>query len=178
MLRTELLSSENSSGLESFYCGDDDLDDFLKSDALKLFDEHVCVTFLAFLETDDIDNEFVGFISLVADALTLDSSEKLPDIPLTVVPALKIARLAVSSDARSRFKGIGTTLVRKAFLDGLDLTHSVAARFLTVDAYPNAISFYEKLGFQKNLAQTYKKRRRNCSMRLDLFGELPAWLDI
>jgi len=47
---------------------------------------------------------------------------------------------------------------------------------LTLDAYPDSVPFYKKLGFVFNRAADYRDRR-NPSMRLDLFSvEEPPWL--
>ena len=50
-------------------------------------------------------------------------------------------------------------------------------RFLSVDAIPEAVEFYEKLGFEPNLHGSYQgKNRGTTSMRFDAFAPtLPQW---
>ena len=62
-------------------------------------------------------------------------------------PAIKIGRLAVS--AKYRGLQIGTKLLN-LIKDMLDSDNNYSAfRFITVDAYLTAVSFYEKNGFVK-----------------------------
>lgn len=64
-----------------------------------------------------------------------------------------------------------------AWMKGADLAKTVATRFLTVDALEGALTFYSDLGFVRNTAKTYTKKKQHVSMRLDLFApEVPAWV--
>lgn len=127
-----------------------------------------------------------GYLTLMADAVVLKPNERkklrdaagnalaFDDHP--VVPALKIARLAVCKESRDEFRGVGEALVRFAFYTGLGLSEVTGCRLLTLDAYPDAIPFYEKLGFVRNLDGAYAGKPRP-SMRLDLFARVPpSWL--
>jgi len=44
----------------------------------------------------------------------------------------------------------------------------VAVRFVTVDAYPNRVTWYEKYGFKQNAY--YARKDRHVSMRYDIFN--------
>lgn len=171
-LRIDPLTPHDSSRFETFSCGVPDLDDFLREDAWKYHDAHISFTYLATL-----DGVTVGFISLANDTISLDAEEQegLPPV-MFPVPALKVTRLAVNLEAKQRLGGIGTALMAIAWIRGASLADSAACRFLTLDAYSGAITFYEGLGFVKNLAKQYKKKR-HLSMRLDLFApEIPSWV--
>src|SRR5688572_503337 len=65
------VSTEDRSLLAGFSCGDVDLDDFLKSDALELEDRGVVRTYLALY-----DDNLAGYESLLADAIRLETSER------------------------------------------------------------------------------------------------------
>ena len=181
-LQIEPLLSNHLPRFASFTCGDADLDSFLKDDSLRLHEAHLSFTYVAIYRISEDHSETVGYISLSTDALTLDGDQGekdgLPEIGFRVVPALKIGRLAVSESARGRIRGLGMALMGAAWIRGVDLASSIALRFLTVDAYPTAVGFYQKLGFTPNLSSIYKgKGRRTLSMRLDLFApEEPSWL--
>lgn len=67
--------------------------------------------------------------------------------------------------------------MRHAFDKLMDLSESTGCRFLSVDAIPSAISFYERLRFVPNEHPSYQgKKRDTTSMRFDAFApELPEW---
>ena len=92
------------------------------------------------------------------------------------VPAIKVARLAVCKDFRAVSSGTGRELVRFACWLGLRASRAIGCRLVTVDAYPDAVRFYEEIGFGHNSAKPYKERARP-SMRLDLFApDVQGWL--
>jgi len=79
--------------LSKFDCGDLDINDFLRQDALIHQKERIASTFLFVYK-----NQILGFCSLAADAIYLDLEEKIGSIPLGTVkrysqyPAVKLAR--------------------------------------------------------------------------------------
>ena len=100
----------------------------------------------------------------------------LADSDPQYVPAIKIARLAVCKDFRAGNSGTGRELVRLACWLGLAASRAMGCRLVTVDAYPDAVPFYEDIGFVHNSAGPYKGNTRP-SMRLDLFSpEIHGWL--
>jgi ribosomal protein S18 acetylase RimI-like enzyme len=174
------LTEEIRSAFEGFSCGDADLDDFIKSDALRLQSLNVTQTY-----TGWCDGEPVGYVSLMTDAVILQTRERerlsTPGLSMgsddhPVVPALKIARIAVDARFKDKNRGCGTLLARFAYLTALDVASVAGCRLLTLDAYPESMGFYEKLGFQPNRAKEYRERNHP-SMRLDLFAaEPPDWV--
>lgn len=175
------LTDALAAGFADFSCGDEDLDDFIRSDALRLQSLNVARTYVA-----QVGDMLCGYVSLMADAIVLKANERkkirhkdghaldYDDHP--VVPALKIARVAVRKETREACRGLGEALVRFAFLQGLALAETVGCRLLTLDAYPESMGFYEKLGFVPNRDATYAERDHP-SMRLDLFAAVPpSWL--
>jgi hypothetical protein len=115
LLLVRLLTDEDKALLSAFTAGDKDLDDFLKSDALRLQGLNVVKTFLAI----HLAEGQVGYISLLADAVVLETKERkklaLSHQDHPVIPALKVARLAVGEDFRKRYRGAGEALMRFAF---------------------------------------------------------------
>jgi hypothetical protein len=171
------LTSADLAGVAAFSCGDADLDDFVRTDALQLQGERMVATYVA--RASRAGNvAVVGYVSVLVDAIVLQGPERKKMKVKTghpIVPALKIARLGVTSD-RQRSVGIGTTLVAFAHYVGVSLGESVGCRLLTVDAYPQSVAFYERLGFVPNKAKEYRDRGHP-SMRLDLYAAVrPAWL--
>lgn len=82
-----------------FSCGDDDLDDFIRTDAFRYQALNVAHTYLGFVE-----RRLVGFFTLATDAIRLSTSERKKtkangerlrhdDHPF--IPAIKLARIGV-----------------------------------------------------------------------------------
>lgn len=127
-----------------FQSGNIDLDRFFSRYAgQNQFRHHVGTTYVVI----EGDKAIVGFATVAASELaTAHLSEakrkRLPDYPL---PVLRLARLAV--DQRRRGQGVATILLRAVFT----LAHSMATDMgccgVVVDAKPDAVAFYEKLGF-------------------------------
>ncbi len=149
--------------LSIFDCEDNDLNSFLKDDALIYQNGSLAITYLCLYK-----NQIIGYFSLSSDAIRLDIGEKEampePKRRLGEYPAVKISRLAVHKDFRKRV--VGTFLVKAAVgkIAGA-IIKEIGVRFVTVDAYEQATEFYKKLGFTQNLA---KKRTSGLSMRYDL----------
>lgn len=115
-------------------------------------------------------------MSLIADAIKLSITEKevhALNYPFRTIPAMKIAKLAVSNPVQGKYKGLGTYMVNKALaLARLCNRQLFACRFLTVDAdvehNETVIEFYTKNGFVPN-SEMNNKRTKTISMRKDIY---------
>ena len=124
----------------------------------------------------------LAYMSLVADSVQLTKSEKelveLGLIPFSTFPAMKIGKLAVDSEAKAKYHGIGSLMIRLArgFTSNLN-GNGIACRFLTIDAdvenNPNVTEFYIKNGFVLNERLNHKNRL-TVSMRKDIFVDETA----
>lgn len=173
-LIVRVLGAGDASLVQTFTCGEADLDDFVRTDALRLQTHGVVRCYLAFFGA-----ELVGYMAVLSDAIVLETKERkrlalgAGDHP--IVPAVKIARLGVSEPFRRTHAGVGTALVHIAHAMALDIADRVGCRLLTVDAYPESVAFYERLGFVPNRAKPYRDREHP-SMRLDiLLPAPPSW---
>jgi GNAT superfamily N-acetyltransferase len=157
---------------DSFDCGDQDLNDFLRHDAEKYQTELLSHTDLALL-----DDRIVGYITLLSDSIVLKTPEKksvldkLSDQHRSIYafPALKIGRLAVQTEYQH--SGIGKWLLEHAIGTAVQMNFDLAVgcRFITLDAYPSAMGWYEKNGFVLN--KNYKDpARTHPSMRNDILN--------
>jgi GNAT superfamily N-acetyltransferase len=118
----------------------------------------------------------VGFITLAGDAIELYQKERPDGVALPRLPALKIAQLAVDLGARGR--GVAKELVAFALLIARQVRGQIGCVYLSVDAKPDVVGFYEKLGFKKNKAEIRRRKERErdrydesaapVSMRLDI----------
>lgn len=144
--------------LKSFTCGRDQLDEFLLEDA-RDYDAHgITSTVVVFVPGRVAP---AGYFSLSADSVRLTESEEfelgLPfDAPISYYPAVKLTKLATSSDLQSQ--GLGEAIVE--LICGLVTEVPFAVRVLTVDAVnqPKVIAFYERVGFVESLADRREKK--------------------
>lgn len=127
----------------AFCSGNIELDRFFQRYAgQNQFRHHIGTTYVA------VDGgTLLGFATVapsviaVAD-LPTRKRKRMPQYPL---PVLRLARLAV--DERARGQGIGSALLRAIFLLAHRMAEDLGCIGVVVDAKPEAIPFYEKLGF-------------------------------
>lgn len=143
-MRLKVRRLEADDDRTKFRSGNVELDRFfLRYAGQNQFRHHIGTTYVA---VDD-DRAIAGFATLTASELStsLIPAAKRKRLPQYPVPVLRLARLAVDEKARGR--GVGSALLRFVFV----LAHRMAADFgcvgVVVDAKPEAVAFYEKLGF-------------------------------
>ncbi|GHU70412.1 N-acetyltransferase [Spirochaetia bacterium] len=154
--------------LADFSCSVEEYTEYLKQD------DHVALTWLLY---DVATGGIVAYMSMINDAIKLSVSEKelhSLNYPFKTIPAMKIAKLAVSQSFRKTYKGVGSFMIDAAKGLALDCnTDYSACRFLTVDAdienNESVLSFYEKNGFIQN-SEMNNKNRKTISMRKDIFA--------
>lgn len=143
---------ENES-IPCFDCGDDDLNDFLLHDAGLYYNVRLATSYV--VENSE-ENSVIGYFSLAHDRISLT------DFPSNSAynrfrkqffsqgkmfksyPALKICRLA--TDKNYHRKGLGAMIVNM-IIASYQQDNKAGCRFITVDAYADAIPFYFKMGF-------------------------------
>lgn len=131
--------------LKKFDCGTEVLNSFLVRYALKNDELGIGRTFIALDDNDQISGYFTLATAQVAyKEIPEDYKVKLPKYP---IPALRIARLAVSKDLQG--KGIGKWLLAQAFTKIIQVADVTGLYFIIVDAKETSKSFYEHYGFQK-----------------------------
>ena len=147
------LNPENS--VKDFRCGDPDLDDFIQSRASG-FQKHLLAVSYACADAET--GRMLAYCSLANDKVAVgdfkDKTEfnrfrKKQGFPnekrLKSYPAVKLCRLGVDESAKGQ--QIGTTVldyIKSMFV----FENKTGCRFLTVDAYLEAVPFYEKNGFR------------------------------
>jgi GNAT superfamily N-acetyltransferase len=128
-----------------FQCGDGDLDGFFKDDWYPHFNQLLAVTYCMYQ-----GERVVAMVSLFndkIDANEMGSGKRL--IPnrkrKRSYPAVKVGRFAVAKDFQRQ--GIGEDLMDflKVFFI---VRNKTGCRFITLDAYPKAATFYERCGFK------------------------------
>jgi predicted GNAT family N-acyltransferase len=159
-LNAHIIRLDSDTEIKHFESGDDDLNNFLLNDAKDYQNSLLSITY-----TIQSDAETVAYYCLSNDRLSQQLEEKSIWNKINRLisnkkrrksyPAVKIGRLAVSKKFAN--KGIGTTIINTIIrlYKNSSLQHA-GCRFVIVDAYKNALSFYEKNGF-KYLTENDKK---------------------
>lgn len=126
-----------------FRSGDIDLDRFFARYAgQNQFRHHIGTTYVAV----DPAGVIRGFATVAATELSPEviAGSRKRRGPYQL-PALRLARLAVDESARGA--GIGSLLVRAVLHLAIQMADDLGCVGVVVDAKPDAVAFYEKLGF-------------------------------
>lgn len=139
--------------IEQFDCGDEDLNDFIINDAPLYRKTLLAVTYV--LE-NKVSGQVVAYFSVANDRISIKDFPSNTDFNrfrkhkfvndkrLKSYPAIKICRLGIDKSVQG--KQIGTFLID--FVGTLFVSDNKSGcRFLTVDAYSQAIPFYLKNDF-------------------------------
>lgn len=159
-----LIGKFKSKKRKKFLAYSENINNFLKSEALEEQKQALNTTFLLFMEED-----LIGFISLCNDSIRLALEEKEEDkVPYTNIPALKIARLAI--DKNHQYNGWGDFMINFAVSIAIKIREVSGIKFLTVDCYEHRLSYYvDKLGFKINVNQAPNRQPDNpWSLRLNI----------
>lgn len=134
-----------------FDCGDNDLNEFLLVNAIQYQEELLAVTYYLETETDT-----VLFFSLSNDKITSIENKKsfwrkirglFPHAKHRKdYPAVKVGRLGVNKKYQRTGSNLGSHILDyiKSWMVNDNKT---GCRFITVDAYVDAVPFYQKNGF-------------------------------
>ena len=128
---------------KNFCCGSIELDRFFRQFAgQNQFRHHIGVTYVL---ADH--SRIAGFVTvsageMVAETLPANVRRCLPEYPL---PIMRIARLAV--DTQFQGLGLGKRLLRASLQLALEMKALYGCVGVVVDAKPESLAFYKKIGF-------------------------------
>jgi len=154
-----------------FDCGRAEQNEFLYERAWDDQQEFLSTTYL-FL-SDDV---LAAYATVLMDSLSLSRTER-GGIPYRHVSACKVGQLGV--DRRFQARGLGRFSLSYAVALARDVAARIACRYVSLDAQPDLIEWYERFGFTVNRgrqAERIEDARRHqrdhhaiaVSMRLDL----------
>ena len=144
MPRAEVRRLLHTDDRSQFTSGNIELDRFFQRYAgQNQFRHHIGTTYVA---VDD--DRILGFATVSAAEIEVVELPKarrrrLPGYPL---PVLRLARLAV--DQRAQSQGLGLLLLKAVFLLAQRMADEIGCVGVLVDAKPEAVSFYERYGFE------------------------------
>jgi GNAT superfamily N-acetyltransferase len=133
---------------DSFSCGEESLDDYIKRRASQELKKLISTTFVLTDSPNRIAMGYYTISSYSVDAAVLDDAfaKSLPRYPL--LPATLLGRLAV--DLNQKGKGYGGRLLVDSMKVALDTSKRIASMALVVDAMnDDALSFYLKYDFRQ-----------------------------
>ena len=137
--------------LDSFDCGKEDLNRFLKRQAWNSQQAHSAQTYVLAKEL-----AVVGYYSLAAGSVTYEGATERAKKGLArhPIPVILLARLAV--DVSLQGKNIGPALLKDALLRAASAADTIGARALLVHAKDgNAKGFYEHFNFEPSPSDPY-----------------------
>ena len=150
--------------IKSFDCGDADLNDFIWNRAESYNKALLSVTYVF---EHKASGKVIGYFSLANDKISIDDFNNNTEFNrfrrhrfanekrIKSYPAVKICRLGIDNDFHGY--GVGSMLIdfiKSYYKRG----NNAGCRFLTVDAYHNAVTFYERNSFHQ-LQQEEKKTK-------------------
>ncbi|MDR0693698.1 MAG: GNAT family N-acetyltransferase [Prevotellaceae bacterium] len=147
----DIVKLEANMDINAFESEDRDLNDFLLKDAKNYSKSLLAVTYLL-----QIGDETVAYFSLSNDSLIKNDREQpvwnkinriIPnDKRRRSYPAVKIGRLAVAK--KHAGKGLGSRIILTIQNMYINESQRAGCRFLIVDAYRDALPFYQKKDFK------------------------------
>ena len=137
----------DTSQVDNFDCGNDDLNDFLCTDEVTNYEnEMLGKTTLVYY-----DGELTGYYTLSSTSLGVryvqhkTGFQRLSEYRINELPALLIGRLAI--DMKWQKKGVGRFIIQRIAMLALDQSKNQGVRLLVVQAKEEAFDFYTKCGF-------------------------------
>ncbi len=137
----------------TFDCGDNDLNDFILNESPRYRSARLAVTYV--IEVKESDH-VVGFFSLANDRVSISDFESKTEFNrfrkkrfvnekrIKSYPAAKICRLGIDLSAKGQSLG---TFILDFIKSYFAIDNKTGCRFITVDAYINAVPFYLKNKF-------------------------------
>jgi GNAT superfamily N-acetyltransferase len=137
---------EEQDEVESFDCGDEPLNNYLKRHAWANQQKSLIgVTYVALDES--APRTVIGYFTLATASVPRDAFPKkyVRGLPPYELPLILLARLAV--DRRFSGKGLGHALISEAFKVALRVADDVGCRCVVTDAYRERVGWYARYGF-------------------------------
>lgn len=90
----------------------------------------------------------VAYMAVCMDAVVLGTREKPAALRYKNLAALKLAQLGVDHTLKGR--GLGTLIIYDVVNLAIELSQRVGCRYVTLDAQPDLVEWYQRLGFKIN----------------------------
>jgi GNAT superfamily N-acetyltransferase len=132
----------NRTDVINFKSVNEDLNGFLKDDALKAHENMTSITYVCFW-----NRILVGFATLAAATIEVKHIDgpRIAGYTPNTYPCIRLARLAVDKNYEGR--GIGPYLLLWAMGKFEKISKQIGCRYLTVDSKRESMWFYKKYDF-------------------------------
>ncbi len=154
--------------VESFDCGNKDLNDFLNTEEVRRYEqEGLGTTHLVYYKGQVVAYFTVSFGSLYVEYLkSWKSFSRMAELKIDSIPAIMIRRLAVARAFQGR--GIGRALIRFVAGLALETRGQMGVRLIILQSKPESIEFCLKCGFQITALTKRERKHVNRTMFFDL----------
>ena len=125
-----------------FDCGRSEQNDFFYQRAWSDQQDSLSTTYLYY-----VHGMVAAYATIVMDSLPVSRSER-GGIPYRHVSSLKLAQLGVNRPFQG--VGIGQAVVSAVYAIARQVGERVACRYVTLDAQPDLVAWYEAQGFVRN----------------------------
>jgi GNAT superfamily N-acetyltransferase len=129
-----------------FDCGAADQNDFLYRRAWADACHGISVTHMLYIKGIP-----AAYVTLLSDRIQLGPKEKPKGVTYQFVPAMKVGQLGV--DRRFAGQGIGRYLLGFVVQLAIQFRGVIGCRYVTLDAEPHLMGWYESQGFKRNLEE-------------------------
>jgi hypothetical protein len=137
---------------DGFDCGREAQNTFLYTRAWRDAKIGVTVTHLLFIK-----GMLAAYVTLMMDSIVMGREERPKGITWRVIPALKIAQLAV--DRRFAGHRMGRFVVGYVVSLAQQVRTQIGCRMITLDAEPDLLGWYESMGFRANDEEQASRER-------------------
>ena len=137
-----------------FSCGEEELDDYITDgSAVRDMEASYSQTYLVTHK-----GELVGYVSVLADAIHLQTKERPDGVTYPNAPALKLGRMAVRKEYRGNH--IGGWMLKYVVAVARQMATTCGCRYVTLDAKrrEKLVRFYEEFGFVHNKGESSTRK--------------------
>lgn len=156
----------------SFDCEDDDINEFLKEDALDHIEKDLAIVYAI----KEKQNKVLAYSTLSMSTIKIKSRG---DVPYPQIPALLLGRLGVDKDSKLDASGnknyYGYTLIDYCTILSLVLKKSVGCCYLVVHAYPDMVDYYGRVGFETEETDKKINKHKNKKDKGKKFRNIPMY---
>lgn len=159
----------------SFDCGDTDINEFLKDDALPHIEKDLAVVYII----KDENNKVLAYSTLSMSTIKL---KHRGDVPYPQVPAILLGRLGVNKESKFDDDGnknyYGYELIDFCTLTAFNLKNEVGCCYLIVDSYPDMVEYYTKKGFETEKSEKDIRKNKEKKERERKFRNIPMYFKL
>jgi GNAT superfamily N-acetyltransferase len=162
---------------DSFDCGNESLNEFIKSEEVKRFEEELlgCTTIII------LDKSIVGYYTISNGSLRLSDFDQVKhdsvfgSLPIAEIPSILVGRLAIVKEKQKY--GIGKFVIGEIVRYAFRCVDHCAVRLLVLHAERESAGFYRKMGFRDMPESRKEMRQAAATGRRTMYLDLKKIMD-